>query len=116
MARTKLAEELVGYKSGTMAPICHTTNMKVFLEETIFKASGKEEDEEGDGDGDADIDSNKEKNGSSSGDIRIVCGSGMFGQCLSISADKFLKIAELNPQGVKVCDLIKTKKAMKVAA
>jgi prolyl-tRNA editing enzyme YbaK/EbsC (Cys-tRNA(Pro) deacylase) len=88
LAPTEIAEKLAGFQSGTMAPICHTVDMKLFLEESII----------------ANIDTTTHK---------IIVGSGMFGKCLSISTDKFLEIAKANPKGVVVCSLIKTSKVMK---
>lgn len=85
MAPTEIAEELAGFQSGTMAPICHSVNMKLFLEESIV----------------ADADTAAHK---------INVGSGMFGQCLQISADKFLQVAKMNPEGFQVCPLIRKAK------
>jgi prolyl-tRNA editing enzyme YbaK/EbsC (Cys-tRNA(Pro) deacylase) len=86
MAPTEIAERLAGYKSGTMAPICHTTNMKLFLEESLVK----------------DVDINAHT---------LNVGSGVVGKCLSISAKRFLEIAESNPKGIEICSIIrKTKK------
>ena len=89
LAPTEVAQGLAGYQSGTMAPICHTVNLPLFMEESIFLESGRGPNH------------------------RIQCGSGMFGQCLSISADKFLAIAERNPAGMKAVPLIQTKKGAK---
>ena len=86
LAPTEIAEKLAGFQSGTMAPICHTVHMKLFLEESII----------------ANIDT-----------TTLNVGSGMFGKCLSISTDKFLEIAKANPKGVEVCSLIKKSKATK---
>lgn len=86
MAPTDIAETLVGYKSGTMAPICHSVNMKLFMEESIFE-KGMEVDKH-----------------------KINVGSGMFGKCLSLSADAFLRIAEANPEGVELVPLIQKRK------
>jgi len=82
MAPTEVAQALTGYQSGTMAPICHTQRMKVFMEENIRLDK----------------------------DNRILCGSGMFGKCLSISGDKFLEIANANPEGMKRCPIVQKKK------
>lgn len=82
MAPTEVAQALTGYQSGTMAPICHTKRMKVFMEENIRLDK----------------------------DNRILCGSGMFGKCLSISGDKFLEIANANPEGMKHCSIVQKKK------
>lgn len=85
LAPTEIAEKLAGFQSGTMAPICHSVNMKLFLEESIVA--------------NADTASHK-----------IAVGSGMFGECLSISADKFLEVAKKNPEGLVVCPLIRKSK------
>jgi prolyl-tRNA editing enzyme YbaK/EbsC (Cys-tRNA(Pro) deacylase) len=87
MAPTEIAEELTGYKSGTMAPICHSVDSKLFLEESIASVDDW--------------------------DHKLNVGSGMFGKCLSISADKFLQIAKANPKGVEICSLIAKKKPSK---
>jgi prolyl-tRNA editing enzyme YbaK/EbsC (Cys-tRNA(Pro) deacylase) len=63
LAPTEIAEKLAGFQSGTMAPICHTVDMKLFLEESII----------------ANIDTTTHK---------INVGSGMFGKCLSICFDR----------------------------
>ena len=85
MAPTDIAEGLAGYRSGTMAPICHTHNMKLFLEESLLKR--------------VDVETH-----------RLNVGSGMFGKCLSISTKKFLAIAEANPKGLEICPIIRTAK------
>jgi prolyl-tRNA editing enzyme YbaK/EbsC (Cys-tRNA(Pro) deacylase) len=87
MAETKIAEGLAGYKSGTMAPICHSVDMQLYLEESIIA-----------------------NNNHSPAYHTLKCGSGMFGKCLSISADKFLEIAKVNPKGMKACPIIQKKK------
>lgn len=88
MAPTEIAEELAGYKSGTMAPICHGHNMKLFLEESLIM--------------DVDLRTH-----------RLAVGSGTFGKCLSISAHHFLEIAKSNPEGVAICPIIRTTKVLK---
>lgn len=88
LAPTEIAEELAGYQSGTMAPICHSVDMKLFLEESII----------------ANVDMTTHK---------VNVGSGMFGQCLSLPTEKFLEIAEANAKGVKVCSIIKKSKSPK---
>ena len=85
LAPTKIAEELAGYRSGTMAPICHTVDMKLYLEESIIPST-------------ADPSLHK-----------LIMGSGMFGKCLSIPADKFLKIVKGNPKGFEICSIVKKK-------
>lgn len=87
MAATEVAEELVGFQSGTMAPICHTTNMALFLEESIVSNVA-----------------------GSLSNHRLNVGSGMFGKCLSIPLDTFLDIAAANPKGIQLSHLIQTKK------
>lgn len=82
MAPAEIAEVLAGYKSGTMAPICHTKGMQLFLEESLVK----------------DVDRNTHK---------LNVGSGMFGKCLSISAKHFLEIAKSNPKGLEICPIIR---------
>ena len=83
LAPTKIAEELAGYRSGTMAPICHSVDMKLYLDESIIPSTA-----------DPSIHT-------------LNMGSGMFGKCLSIPADKFLKIAKLNPKGFEICSIVK---------
>jgi len=83
MAPTPIAERLAGYQSGTMAPICHTVPMKLYLEETIANVDDEH---------------------------KINVGSGMVGKCLSIDAKRFKDIATLNPKGFEVVSLIRTKK------
>jgi hypothetical protein len=80
MAPREIAEDLAGFRSGTMAPICHSVDMKLYLEESLI----------------ADVDV----------DHKLNVGSGMFGKCLSITVDKFLQIANQNPEGMEVCSLI----------
>lgn len=87
LAPTEIAEKLTGFQSGTMAPICHTVDMKLFLEESIIAKN---------------IDTTTHK---------INVGSGMFGKCLPISTDKFLEIVKANPKGVEACSLTRTSKA-----
>lgn len=88
LALTEIAEELAGFQSGTMAPICHSVDMKLFLEESII----------------TNVDMTTHK---------LNVGSGMFGKCLSISTEKFLQIAKMNPKGIEVCSIIKKPKASK---
>jgi prolyl-tRNA editing enzyme YbaK/EbsC (Cys-tRNA(Pro) deacylase) len=85
MAPTDIAEGLAGYRSGTMAPICHTQNMKLFLEESLMERVDDE-------------------------NHRLNVGSGVFGKCLSISPKNFLAIAEANPKGLEICPIIRTAK------
>ena len=92
LAPTEIAQELAGYKSGTMAPICHTVNLPLFIEETIFLENGR------------------------GADHRVQCGSGIFGKCLSIGTDKFLAIADQNPFGLQVIPLIQSKKTKEARA
>jgi hypothetical protein len=65
MAPTPLAEGLVGFKSGTMAPICHTQRMALFIEESLLR--------------DVDVNQQNDEDGVGN-DKRIIieCGSGMF--------------------------------------
>jgi len=86
MAPTDIAEGLAGYRSGTIAPLCHTKNMKLFLEESLVTGVDDTETH------------------------RLYVGSGMFGKCLSISVKNFLSIAEANPNGLKICPIIRTGK------
>ncbi|CAB9513587.1 expressed unknown protein [Seminavis robusta] len=85
LAPTSVGETLAGYKSGTMAPICHSKNMKLYLEETILIGDREH---------------------------RILCGSGMFGKCLSIAEDKFMEVARSNSEGVELVSLIQKKKGI----
>lgn len=88
LAPTSIAEELAGYKSGTMAPICHSQNLKLFLEERIVE----------------NVDETVH---------RVHVGSGMFGKCLSISVKNFLDVARSNPEGVNVCSIVQKAKSKK---
>jgi len=88
LATKEVAEHLTGYKSGTMAPILHTVDSKLFLEESIFNTLQQEQRR----------------------NHKIIVGSGMFGKCLSLDADKFLQVAKMNPKGFEVCSLISKKK------
>lgn len=85
MAPTEIAEGLAGYKSGTMAPICHTEKMRLFLEESLV------------------TDVNPETR-------HLNVGSGMSGRCLSISVKHFLEIAKSNPKGLEICPIIRKSK------
>ncbi len=87
MAPTDIAERLTGYKSGTMAPICHTVNSKLFVEESIVN--------------------HKEESDST---LRVNVGSGMFGKCLSVPLQDFIRIGEANPEGMKICPLIQRRR------
>lgn len=89
MADTSIAEQLVGFRSGTMAPICHTKPMKLYLEESIVN----------------DAKSNPAH--------RINVGSGMFGKCLSIDLDAFLKVAQSNSYGMELVSIKKNSKQSK---
>jgi len=84
LAPTEIAEELVGFQSGTMAPICHSVDIKLFMEESIVADAGAGH--------------------------RLNVGSGMQGKCLSISIDKFMEIANLNPEGMLLCSLVRKAK------
>jgi hypothetical protein len=134
MASTEAAERLVGFKSGTMAPICHTIPMKLYPEETIVAKIKKNSKE-------TSTTNNTMLTNITNNNIidvtkqsqqhRLNVGSGMFGKCLSIPIDKFLKIAGLtstlaltstststslenNNQnttgGIEICSLIRKKK------
>lgn len=87
MAPTDIAEGLAGYRSGTMAPICHTVPMKLYLEESLIHN---------------DMVDTKFR--------RLNVGSGMFGKCLSISVDRFLAISSANPKGFEICPIIQARK------
>ncbi len=93
MAPTDIAERLTGYKSGTMAPICHSVNSKLFVEESIVR-------------------SEEESNSHNvhSNTLRINVGSGMFGKCLSVPLQDFIRIGEANPEGIKICPLIQRRR------
>jgi prolyl-tRNA editing enzyme YbaK/EbsC (Cys-tRNA(Pro) deacylase) len=92
MAPKEIAEALTGYTSGTMAPICHSIHSMLFAEESIF---GHEDEQNYSVD-------------------RVCVGSGIFGTCLSISKENFLKIAKTNPEGMKICSLIQRRKGTNV--
>lgn len=85
LARTEIAEKLAGYKSGTMAPICHSQNMKLYLEETLVSG----------------VDPKSH---------RFNVGSGIFGKCLSISLKDFLEVAGTNPKGYEIRSIIQNRK------
>jgi len=85
MAPREIAEKLTGYESGTMAPICHSVDMKLFLEKSLVEG----------------VDLSVHK---------INVGSGMFGKCLSLSAEKFLGVANASTEGVELCSIIQNKK------
>lgn len=80
MAPTDIAERLVGFRSGTMAPICHLTNMPVFLDESAMSRE------------------------------TICVGSGIFGKCLSMPTETFLRVAESNPKGLTVSEIVRSRK------
>jgi prolyl-tRNA editing enzyme YbaK/EbsC (Cys-tRNA(Pro) deacylase) len=86
MAPQRIAEELVGFPSGTMTPICHSVDMKLYLEESIVD------------------------NMEDPARHKLLVGSGMMGTCLSISADKFLAVAKSNSKGLSVCSLVQKNK------
>jgi prolyl-tRNA editing enzyme YbaK/EbsC (Cys-tRNA(Pro) deacylase) len=85
LAPKDVAERLVGFKSGTMAPICHSTNMILCLEESIL---------------DPNVGLDQQW---------LHVGCGMACRCLSIRANKFLEIAKTSG-GVKECPLIRVQK------
>jgi len=84
MAPKEIAEKLTGFESGTMAPICHSVDMKLFLEKSLVEG----------------VDLSVHK---------INVGSGMFGKCLSLSAEKFLGVANASTEGVELCSIIQKK-------
>jgi len=86
LAPTDIAEDLTGYQSGTMAPICHGKNMKLYLEESLLQG----------------VDDTEKH--------RVNVGSGIYGKCLSISWKHFLLIAEANPSGLEICPIIQRRK------
>ena len=86
LAPKPIAEELAGFKSGTIAPILHSSNMKLYLEETVANTADGHE---------------------------LAMGSGMFGKCLSLKTQKFLGIARANPKGMEAVPLIQVKKNKK---
>jgi prolyl-tRNA editing enzyme YbaK/EbsC (Cys-tRNA(Pro) deacylase) len=87
MAPTSIAEKLTGYKSGTMAPICHSVSMKLYFDESIVNKIAGYDD--------------------ACPYHRIYVGSGMPGKCLSISFKKFWSIAQSNPMGAEIVALTK---------
>jgi prolyl-tRNA editing enzyme YbaK/EbsC (Cys-tRNA(Pro) deacylase) len=87
MAPTPIAEKLTGYKSGTMAPICHSESMKLYFDESIVNNIVEGDD--------------------SPHHHRLYVGSGMAGKCLSMSFDKFWSIAQSNPMGAEIVALTK---------
>ena len=89
MATKDIAEQLTGYVSGTIAPICHTIPMKLYLEESIIRIA-------------------KENNIKGNSSHRLLMGSGVPDTVLSIPVDKFLHVAESNPLGLELVNLIKT--------
>lgn len=87
MAPKDVAEKLTGYQSGTMAPICHSVNSMLFVEESIISQDG-------------------EPPNIQSLAPRVNVGSGIFGTCLSLPLKDFIQIANANPEGMKVCSLV----------
>jgi prolyl-tRNA editing enzyme YbaK/EbsC (Cys-tRNA(Pro) deacylase) len=85
MAQKEVAEALTGFKSGTMAPICHSVDMKLFMEKSLFEG--------------VDLSAH-----------RINVGSGMFGKCLSVSAETFLRVAHTSSKGMELCSIVQKKK------
>jgi prolyl-tRNA editing enzyme YbaK/EbsC (Cys-tRNA(Pro) deacylase) len=85
MAPKKVAEALTGFKSGTMAPICHSVDMKLFMEKSLFEG--------------VDLSAH-----------RFNVGSGMFGKCLSVSAETFLRVAHTSSKGMELCSIVQKKK------
>ena len=75
-----------------MAPICHTVDMKLFMEKSIV---------EGVDDFSAHI---------------INVGSGMFVNCLALSAKTFLCVADASSEGVKLCYIVQQNKKFVVKA
>ena len=90
IAPKEAAEELAGYGSGTMAPICHTVDTKLFMEESLIE-------------GVDDLSAH-----------RINFGSWMFGKCLSLSAKTFLRVANASSEGVKLCSIVQQNKKVVV--
>jgi prolyl-tRNA editing enzyme YbaK/EbsC (Cys-tRNA(Pro) deacylase) len=90
MAPKDIAETLTGFQSGTMAPICHSVNSMLFVEENIVAAQQAPD--------------------SRKCPPKINVGSGMFGTCLSISVRDFIEFAKENPEGMKVCPLIQQRR------
>ena len=88
MATKDIAEQLTGYASGTMAPICHTIPMKLFLEELIIRNA-------------------QEVNIKGNASHRLLMGSGVPDTILSIPVDMFLDVAKSNPLGFELVNLIK---------
>ena len=82
MAPNEVVDELAGYGSGTMEPIFHTMDMKLFVEKSLIEGM--------------DVLSAH----------RINVGSGMFGKCLSLSAKIFLRVANESSEVVKLCSIV----------
>ena len=82
IAPNEVADELAGYGSGTMEPIFHTMDMKLFVEKSLIE-------------GVDDLSAH-----------RINVGSGMFGKCLSLSAKIFLRVANESSEVVKLCSIV----------
>jgi hypothetical protein len=82
MAPKDIAERLTGYKSGTMAPICHSVNLMLFIDEGVIQSSES-------------VISNH----------RLNIGSGKVGRCL-LSTRDFITISQANPEGMKICSLV----------
>eukprot|EP00537_Pseudo-nitzschia_pungens_P002966 CAMPEP_0172373308 /NCGR_PEP_ID=MMETSP1060-20121228/51128_1 /TAXON_ID=37318 /ORGANISM="Pseudo-nitzschia pungens, Strain cf. cingulata" /LENGTH=192 /DNA_ID=CAMNT_0013099607 /DNA_START=26 /DNA_END=600 /DNA_ORIENTATION=+ len=113
MAPTAVAEGLVGFRSGTMAPICHLTPMKLYLEESIVSKSSSATHPTTNNNNNNEDETRDERDHPAGHNHnyhhhRLKVGSGMFGKCLSIPLDKFLQIAEASPQSLEICSLIQT--------
>jgi prolyl-tRNA editing enzyme YbaK/EbsC (Cys-tRNA(Pro) deacylase) len=80
LAPRDVAERLTGFQSGTMPPICHTEDMKLYVEETI-----------------AAMDKNE----------MVSIGSGVPGCSVFLKLDGLLRIAERSEKGVLVCSFAK---------
>ena len=80
LAPRDVAERLTGFQSGTMPPICHTQDMKLYVEESIV-AMGENE--------------------------MVSIGSGVPDCSVFLKLDRLLRIAERNEKGVLVCSFAK---------
>lgn len=86
-APPEIAEQLTGYISGTMSPICHSVDMKLFLEENLISTE---------------VDLNSQK---------FSLGSGLFGVSVVIPVNRFLQVAtEKNKEGLYVGPIIQKRK------
>jgi len=82
LAPREVAEDLTGYESGTMAPICHTTPMPLYIDESIIR----------------------ERRTKNTTIVSVGCGT--MGHSLFLKLDDMMKIAETIGDTVKLGEFI----------